>query len=256
MKKARTELFNQLKIFGLSDKETILYLTVLSNGPATASNLAKAASLKRPTVYVLLESLKQKGLVALTKIKGKQFFKISSLEKFKDLIEIESAKIDRQKKSIQNFLGELKSFQQAGKESGAITYFEGDQGIFTIFQKVVESGQDPFFIGSSKMLVERYSDQRWIKMISGPREQIGKSRSKIITDQSTLTQKRLAESPSPFRQLKLLPADFTTQGGVVIFGDYVALISFTNYPFGVLVESKTLADLMRFMFESNWAALS
>jgi len=74
-KENKNQIISQLKNFGLSDKEISLYLAVLANGPTTATNLARAAGLKRPTVYVLLETLLDRGLLASEKNKGKQFLK-------------------------------------------------------------------------------------------------------------------------------------------------------------------------------------
>ena len=57
------KLQQKLQEIGLSDKESIAYLALLSRGTCSTSLIAKAAKLNRGTSYVALHSLLEKGLV-------------------------------------------------------------------------------------------------------------------------------------------------------------------------------------------------
>lgn len=59
-------LIRNLTEFGLSDKEARIYLALLELEIATAFDTAKHAGINRSSTYVVLESLKKKGLVWLT----------------------------------------------------------------------------------------------------------------------------------------------------------------------------------------------
>ena len=52
-----------LKNLGLNDKEARAYAALLELGQTTAYAVAERSGLKRPTVYVVLDELRQKGLV-------------------------------------------------------------------------------------------------------------------------------------------------------------------------------------------------
>src|SRR3989344_6321700 len=60
---ATSELEHALKEIGISDKEARVYLAVLSLGSTTAYRIAEKCDVKKPTVYVILEDLRKKGLV-------------------------------------------------------------------------------------------------------------------------------------------------------------------------------------------------
>ena len=62
---------SQLRELGLSENEAKVYLAMLELGPATVLEIAAKALMNRPTVYVQIESLKQRGLVS-TQSKGKK----------------------------------------------------------------------------------------------------------------------------------------------------------------------------------------
>lgn len=49
-----------LRELGLTDKEAELYLASLSLGTASIAGLAKKAELKRPTTYLIVDTLLQK----------------------------------------------------------------------------------------------------------------------------------------------------------------------------------------------------
>ncbi len=63
-----------LQELGLSDKEAAIYLALLQYESATVIQLSAKTKIKRPTVYVVLETLSKKGLVAEAKVGKKTEF--------------------------------------------------------------------------------------------------------------------------------------------------------------------------------------
>jgi predicted transcriptional regulator len=57
------DLAKNLEQIGLTDKEAKVYLALLSLESSTAYEIAQHCEVKKPTVYVILEDLRQKGLV-------------------------------------------------------------------------------------------------------------------------------------------------------------------------------------------------
>jgi len=60
---AQSDLIHTLEDIGLTEKEAIVYLALLSLETATAYQIAEHCEVKKPTVYVILEDLRKKGLV-------------------------------------------------------------------------------------------------------------------------------------------------------------------------------------------------
>ena len=250
MEKDKSKIVNYLKAFGLSDKEISLYLAVLTNGPTSPTNLARVSGLKRPTVYVLLEELEKRELLTLTTIKGRQFYKASSLDQFKDLVEEESLKIEKQRRMVDGLIGELEIFQKAGKEPAFTSHFEGEQGIFAIFEQIIESEEKPLFFGSTQALTKVYNEDKWLKTISkGKKPGENNEEARIISDKSKTIKKMLNETPD---RTKILPESFTSRAALIIFGEKLAIMSLTGNPFGVIIENKEIAGLMKFMFTNSW----
>ena len=61
------DLIKNLKEIGLSENQAKVYLACLQLGQDSVLNIAKSAELKRPSVYLLLEELENKGLISQVK---------------------------------------------------------------------------------------------------------------------------------------------------------------------------------------------
>ena len=76
------DLTKDLSQLGLTQNQAKVYLACLQLGVDTVWHIAKFANLKRPTVYLILDDLGQKGLVSKTKKDLKTFLKLKILIRF------------------------------------------------------------------------------------------------------------------------------------------------------------------------------
>lgn len=69
-----SKLIQNLVSFGLTEKEAAIYLALYKLGEATAYQIAKESGIKRPTVYVIMDELRKRGLVLVVPHAKKQLF--------------------------------------------------------------------------------------------------------------------------------------------------------------------------------------
>lgn len=74
----RDDVFEVLHRAGLNDKEARVYGAALLEGEAPASRLAQVAGLKRPTTYLILNQLVERGLIATQKSDRAELFRASN----------------------------------------------------------------------------------------------------------------------------------------------------------------------------------
>lgn len=110
-----------LEYFGLTDKESAVYLALLSLGSSSVTAISTTAKIKRPTTYLILEDLRKKELVLkvphakkalYTAIEPDHFFH-SKLSDFKEAF---------------NALPKLKA-RHKSQSKISTSYFEGEDGI-------------------------------------------------------------------------------------------------------------------------------
>src|SRR3989344_2670112 len=120
-----------LQKFGLSDKEASTYLAALELDTAVVAEISKKSGINRSTTYVLLDSLKKKGLISTAGEKDNdvKLFTAVSPERLLQLAE-ESAKRYTELVGVaQNILPQLRSMHKGGKKKPRVRYFEGIEGL-------------------------------------------------------------------------------------------------------------------------------
>ena len=80
------KILESLQIVGLNEREAAAYGVLLTMPKGTALTVADAAGIKRPTAYLVLESLRQKKLVATTKFRGVKDYRALPLEHLKSYV--------------------------------------------------------------------------------------------------------------------------------------------------------------------------
>src|SRR3989344_2893401 len=97
MDKPTNDLKKLLLEMEFSPKEADVYLAILSLGRGTASKIAREAHVLRTTVYEVLSSLFNKGLVTLSGREPKQEYVAESPDKLKEYI---SSQLEQKKKNL------------------------------------------------------------------------------------------------------------------------------------------------------------
>lgn len=109
------DMFHQLTQLGLTEKEATLYMTMLRIGPSPVSTLAKRSNIKRVSLYSILNSLCERGLITFEQSKmGRRYIPYDP-ESLLYNLERESAQIKFRMQVAKDCIQELAnmSFTQA-----------------------------------------------------------------------------------------------------------------------------------------------
>lgn len=249
-------LETELKKLGLKDKESSVYLSCLELGPSPVQNVARKARVVRATTYVVLEALMQKGLVTRYKEGKKTMFSAEPPRQLMRLLEKEREGIDEKQHDLEQLLPELQILMKASGGRPSVRYFAGIEGLRAIRREMVmysEPGDtwynftpmdhlDAVF-GRGELLFTR---QRIAKKIRGKT---------IFTTKSTkLRDEILAEANNDkYSERRYVSSGFfSSNSGMTIFRDRVAIGSFTGKLGGVIIDSSGMADMMKSIYELAW----
>jgi len=120
-----------LKELGLSDAESLIYLTLIETGSTLVGLIIKKTGLHRGTTYQVLQRLKEKGLVSSI-IKGKkQYFEPASPERLMDILRAKE-------ESLTEILPLLKKKLEASKEKQEVNVYSGINGIRSVLDRTLE----------------------------------------------------------------------------------------------------------------------
>ena len=238
-----------LRSAGLDDKEAQLYLAGLQLGSAPASEYAKATDLNRITAYNSLEGLVHRGLFTLTrKVRGKWYSPVSP--------EYLAVEVRKNAEAVERSLPELRSLQGNQYRKPHVRFFEGWEGVKKVYEDTLTAKSEILNFANSAVLRESwpsYDDEYVADRVKRGIHLRG------IAQDDAAGRRVHGEDKQRLREIRLVPAkefDFTNE--INIYDSKVAICSFDSGlkgdadMFGVIIESKEVAETQRQIFEMAW----
>jgi len=236
---------------GLSEKEAKVYLAALEIGRATADQLAKQAKIVRSTTYVQLESLMKMGLMSTYEEGKKTFFAPESPEYLKRIFELKKKEFEAKEKELSDFLPQLlQKFEGAG-ERPLVRFFNGKEGITAMREETLQLQKNEriLIMYSYDALKKIYSEQEL-------RSYTAKRVDKGIVVRSIYTRKEGPLAPEDITantERRFVSYDrMPLSSDFFIFQNKVAIMALEEPVFGIVVESKEIANSFRTLFELVW----
>ena len=133
------EIIPTLKKLGFSDKEVKTYLALLERGPSSVRMLAQASGINRGTIYDILKSLKEEGLVSYYHKDTKQFFVSEDPNALNKTLEQRIENLKEVEEDLTHIIPELKSLFNKVGEKPVVKYYEGFNGVKVVLSDVLET---------------------------------------------------------------------------------------------------------------------
>jgi len=245
---------------GLSKKGALIYFALLELGGAFPSQIAKHTRLKRSTVYEILDDLAIKGLISELKKRNKYFYAIEHPKRLVHFSQRTIAKAEEQYQKLQEFLPNLEGLYAGIANKPKVSYFEGTDGVMEIYADHI-SGKEKYemtgFVNIAELMQflpeKKYCD--YVKL----KEKLGITSKAIFPDtqEDRAYEKTayLSASKKILPKVKFIPKkEFPWKGDITIYADNkVSIIIFDEQKVsGIILESKTIHQMMRMIFELAW----
>ncbi|MDD5438059.1 MAG: helix-turn-helix domain-containing protein [Patescibacteria group bacterium] len=243
------DLQSAIQNLGLTEKEAKIYLALLQSGQSTAYQIAKKSGLKKPTTYVILDGLIERGAVRkILKTKAMQYKATDPVELF-----VTARSRVQQAESV---LPELRALAKSDNKVVQATYYEGVSGIREMYNFLMAEMKGKEYVGfyahekdTPKELANYWNDLNEELV----RNKI-KRRAVTPIDETT---KRYIESraiPRELADIKGLPKNvYDSNISIEIFNQYTQIISH-RYEQGILIQNPDIANTLRMVFEIVWKA--
>jgi sugar-specific transcriptional regulator TrmB len=239
------KLLKILTDFGLNDKEAVVYLACLGLGPATVLQIARESKIERTNIYRLIDSLKEKGLIK-TEVKGfKKRFIIEHPKKLENLLMLK-------KEALTEAMPEMVNLYNQKGENSLITYYEGLEGMKTVFNKTIEliKPKEEYLIISDTEELFKLDEKFFNNFI--------KRRSKLNIDirillKDTATARHYQKYQNNFNlKVKILPKDSFVDVAMNITPEMLAIFQFKSPLISLVIENKNIINTQRMLFNLIW----
>jgi HTH-type transcriptional regulator, sugar sensing transcriptional regulator len=232
-----------LQSIGLSDKESVVYLSLVQVDNASVLDLSKRTKLKRPTVYVILESLAKKGLVSETTVGKKTHYQAEPPERLETFVERQKLVLDESSKRLKDIIPEIKSIQRESGERPVVKYFEGREGIIGSSEELLrdksDTSKEMYMIYPKDILEELFSESE----LSGLR--------KIRIDRGIKTKvlytslKGERPSDNTGDRIKIEHEKYPIKCDISVYSDKVRIGILGKRLSSIFIRSKDFADTIR-----------
>ena len=244
---AQSDLIHTLGNIGLSEKEAAVYLALLSLETATAYQIAEHCEVKKPTVYVILEDLRKKGLVLKVPHAKKALFVAQ------DIIEYLSAQESRLK-AARAIVPKLHVLGSRPKES--VYFFNGLRGMAQALEYKFKEMRGKSFhsfygnlAGVSKDVVELYNrwDEKYIAADISSRIIMPEKNKEAQKELISLARERPDQVQIRFLEQYLYPSNMFFETGV----DFLRIMDAKNVT-ATIIDGESAAEAMRQIFRIVW----
>ena len=232
-----------LKDLGLEPKEISVYLALLELGEAAVLQISNKAAVKRPTAYLVLRSLEEKGLVSRV-LKGKKT--LYSPQHPQKLITEAEVRL----KELSEIVPQLESvFHKKGGKPRVMIY-EGKDQLDRAYDEMFITKGEVMYMSTITLSFEAFPRTfRKIKYANfGP-----DFKTRELVDESEEGRKYAEEVRGPYRQVKFIPKEMLPfEVDIGIFGNKALITQAKKEYFTVAIESDEISRAFRTIFEVMW----
>jgi len=235
------DLKTPLQEFGLTDKETAVYLALLPLDNVTVQEIVKKLPYPRTTVYNTLTYLAEKGLVSKIIKRGITYFTATPPDRLKD-------KLAEKQRLIESILPQLKELKQTTHKPSTVEIYEGFKGIYTIVSDIFKKKQQTYYFGNYKKSLDI------LKHLPGHARTMRLEKNipaKIVIDPAdeVIFHTKRYKQLTQMRFLKSME-DFPAM--VFIYGTKVAMFTTQGDLVGIIIDNKEISQAMKMIFEMYW----
>lgn len=240
------------KNFGIDEKGAEVFLKLLELGAQPVSVIARFVGVPRPTMYLILDGLKDHGLVDELFRNGIKYYKCVSVKSLQNLLKVKESKIQYSLELLQDKLPELSALENKLSITPQIKFHEGKEAVSRMYEDVLKERDFCTFFNPE--MVGKIMPVYFKKVAL----EIHKNRYKVrelLVDSKTARSYKKAYN-SAFHQIKILPKSMVFYSDTMLCKDKIFMVSYgENDISAVEIINKSLASTQKAMFEQLWKSL-
>lgn len=232
-----------LQEIGLNEKEAAVYLALLQVDSASVVSLADKTKIKRPTVYVVLETLAKKGLVSEVEIGNKTHFAAEPPEHIETFIQQQKLKFDETAGRLKDILPQLKAVQREVGERPIVKFFDGKEAAFQdslgFFQTTKSLEDTGYFVFNRDLIEEVFTTQEMENVAKTRPERKIKAISIYNYSKKELLNDELSD------RTRVDSHEFPIRCDLSVYEDRVQFVTLGKRVASVFVQSRDVADTLK-----------
>lgn len=227
---------------GLNEKEIAVYMYLLQVENNSILEIATKTTLKRPTVYLVIESLLKKGLVSEVQLNKKTHYQAEPPERLETYVERQKVLLDEHSRRLKDVIPQLKSVQRKEGEKPVVKYLEGRDGVISsledFFKKNI-TNDDSYSIYSRDLIKDIFTDEE--------RKRFKNDRKSNNIQSKAVYNSLEGDLPSELdaKRIRLDQEKYPILCDIGIYGDEVRIATLKKFVSAIVIKNKDLAETLK-----------
>ncbi|MBI5227655.1 hypothetical protein HY988_03655 [Candidatus Micrarchaeota archaeon] len=241
------------KKIGFSDGEGKVYEAILRSENPNLQLIHEYTGIERRNVYDIINKLISKGLVNYNIEDKKKIYHITHPKQILTYLNEQEQEIDQARLEVAKELPNMIKLFESSKEEIKVRVYRGKESVKTIYEDLLNY-PDNYFIGAN-WGVKRYLGNFWNKWNARRIERKVFWHDILISEPLVTTLTPYKKEKLKFYEYKLLPHEFNSPHFIVVFGNKVANIIWSENPFAFVLENQGVAKNYMNYFNFLWKRL-
>lgn len=230
--------------FGYKSNEAKIYLSILTLGESTVSEIALRAGMPRTTAQMLIQRLYKDGLMNFIFKKKRRLWFAENPEKL-------FIRLKEKETLLKEVMPQFQALRNdAGTTKPIIKFYSGADGIKEILRDILETKHHILSLTSlddallllgddfKYFIKQRYS--RYLHV-------------RFLTKRHPETMELKKRDAKELRQTRFLPDNCKLKNAQFIYGNKMAIFSLKKkMPIGIIIEDQDIVDTQSWLFELAW----
>lgn len=244
-----TKLLDSLTQIGLEENEAQVYLAALSLGPTTVLKISKVAEIKRTSVYEIITTLIQKGLMK-KEVRGFKTLYVAGDPNY-----LESA-LDAKRELFSRVLPELEGLYALKGTESVLKYYEGLQAIENIYDELLDDLKPhDFYYAISNIDEWQATDEEYFLKYHVERRAGLNVETKLLFTDCAVAQSRLKTQKNFNEEIKVLPKDTDIHVDLVVTPYKLVMFQMKQPLIALMIENRSMVHMHKNLFEIMWRAI-
>jgi Predicted transcriptional regulators len=245
----------RMGMFGLTEYEAKVYLTLIVRGAQEASRVSKVSGLPRPHTYSVLKSLQMRGLVTVIPESVNRYRAVPLDEGLDVLVEEKEKQFDSLRHAKDQLLSEIKPKESIPSENHAIVQmYNGRQNVYKLIDEMFHRCES-----HADIMTTSHGIVRFYKYFSDTASEFRSKNIQVrfvapVTPETAEYAKKLSVLVDLRRIDSLPPIRFVlVDSKEVLFAEYPEDdFKSTGKETGIWINQEDLARMMQTMFDNTW----